>query len=132
VRLNVKQTDLNWKCADELWRVFAHEVSHFLLGDEYVGAAKVLAPEDAFVDDRPNVQPLASVLAPITEPDFSKRKISGDLIKWRRPRIRRAAVIAGVLNTVAGGFSVPVVAGQGSQFNPPTSSGFVRERRRCL
>ena len=116
----VKQSDLGFNREATFWRTFAHELSHFVLHDDYVEAPIVLKPtadpSGTMFDDDPNVLSLGSVLVPSTEQDFPGGKISGDLIKWRWPRIRKAAVIDGIIAAGAGGFTVPVVHGQGLRF----------------
>jgi hypothetical protein len=120
VTLDVSRDDLGFNLEREFWRVFAHELSHAVVHDEYVNAPATFAVEDdpagTVFDDDPNVQSLATVLVPGSDPKLPKPKVSGDLVKWRWPRMRKAAVIDGVLAESSGEFRVPVVRGQAGQF----------------
>lgn len=88
-----------------------HEVAHsFGLGDEY--EEKGTLPQSLDIDTRyGNLQKHSDLEDP------ASHNLDGDLIKWRWPRIRKAAVIVRAVTEVQPGkFQIPVVLGQAKQF----------------
>jgi hypothetical protein len=125
VRLKVLAIDLPFLDSRTLWRVTAHELGHaFNLGDEYAFSAATFTEPDPFgieFEKWSNVLSLASVLKPADAgappPPPGTSKISGELIKWRWPRIRHAAVITDPPTEVAGDFVYPLAPRHGFQFS---------------
>jgi hypothetical protein len=100
---------------DDSSRTMTHELGHsFGLDDEYVerGFDKADYPL-ATSDLAPyaNLQRLDDVLD-------ASQKIDGSLIRWNWRRVRKAAVVAGAPKngSAPGSFVIPVVLGQGLQF----------------
>jgi hypothetical protein len=100
------------KLDEEIPYVVGHELGHsFGLGDEYLE----FEFKDPQFDNRQldifgNLQFETEVLDPVTG------KLASERIKWRWPRVRKGAVVDGVIKKVGGIFEIPVRAGQGSQF----------------
>jgi hypothetical protein len=99
--LKVEAQHLPFGDARSIWRTAAHELGHALhLGDEYPRTRSTLGekddPDGALFDFTPNVLSLSSVL----RSGAPGSKISGELVKWRWPRIRRVAVIAAAVSEV--------------------------------
>jgi hypothetical protein len=94
-------------------RTFTHEISHsFGLNDEYVDFEADYPYTTADLADFANVQRLEDV-------QDAAKKIDGKLIRWNWLRVRKAAVVNGapVVSTLANCFNIPVVPGQGLQFD---------------
>jgi hypothetical protein len=93
-------------------RTTAHELGHsFGLGDEYIEFKGAYPYPTSNLDDFANLQRLADV-------QDASIKIDGSLIRWNWRRVRKAAVVTGAPSngTTAGSFVIPVVLGQGLQF----------------
>ena len=137
LRLKVSTFDLPFLDTRRMWRVTAHELGHALtLGDEYAGSAATFTDPDPFgneFEQWSNVLSLGSVLktpdagAP---PAPGASKISGELVKWRWPRMRRVAVITDPPIEVDGKFVYPLAPRHGFQFKKVDPAVKVRLRAR--
>lgn len=130
LRLKVEAGQLPFGDVRSIWRTAAHELGHALhLGDEYPRTRGTLGeegdPDGALFDFTPNVLSLSSVLRRGTPGS----KISGELVKWRWPRIQRVAVIAAAVSEAGGTFTVPVLPRHAFQF---TAGMKVRFRARTV
>jgi hypothetical protein len=89
--------------------VASHELGHFFnLRDEYASSLDSKAPVDKRIDGIYNLQHRDSLLV--------NGKISGDKVKWRWPRIRKAAVLNTDPVASAGKITITVKPGQAAQF----------------
>jgi hypothetical protein len=105
-------TDSPDKLAAEQGRTAAHELGHsFGLGDEYVSKENngIFPGTEASLATYANLQTEVDIRA------GSGILIAGE-IKWNWHRIRKAAVIDGDITVENGGFRVPLILGQASQF----------------
>lgn len=87
-----------------------HEIAHsFGLGDEYNEKGEMPQTQtiDAFYG---NLQKHSDIEDPATN------QLDGDRIKWRWPRIHKAAVLSGAITPSGSGFKIPLVLGQANQF----------------
>jgi hypothetical protein len=91
--------------------VVSHELGHFFnLLDEYATEEQSKAPVDKRIDGIYNLQHRTSLLV--------NNKISGDLVKWRWPRILKAAVLDADPAASQGKITITVKKGQAAQFKP--------------
>ena len=95
----------------DTWTTVAHELAHsWTLRDEYGGNTVLNATRIAELAGRSNAQPRAALL------NGAGQLVTTNL-KWRWPRIAKAAELTGNPVALGGGaYRIPVVAGQGRAF----------------
>jgi hypothetical protein len=95
----------------ETWINVAHELAHsWTLNDEYGGAGALTPDQVADIAKRTNTQPRSALL------NGAGQLVTTNL-KWRWPRIAKAAQLTGNPVALGGGsYRIPVVAGQGRAF----------------